>query len=230
MADVRTCEEEPERAGRCNTEASIEIARVAGRLGIPLVFVSTDQVFDGAGGWYAESAETSPVNTYGHTKADAERLILQECPTAVVVRLALVIGSSTSARPSGSDQVLRALATGIPPSLFTDEFRTPIHVVDAARIIADLALVHDRPRILHLAGPDRVSRYELGQYLARAAGLDASAIRTGTRSDVKATPRPADVSLDTSLLQSWTDNPPRSIEAAVAAAATEWAERGTERR
>lgn len=218
MADVRICEREPALAARCNTIATAHLASCAANLGSSLVFISTDQVFDGKRSWYAEDAPIGPVNVYGRTKADAEEAVRRALPEAAIVRLALVIGPSRAARPSGSDQVLRALREGQTPTLFTDEFRTPIHVADAARGIVEVAMASSRPPLLHLAGPERVSRYELGCCLAAAAGLDAGGIRAATHEEVQPWPiRPADVSLDTSLLRSWAAHPPRPLSEAARA-------------
>lgn len=211
MADVAACEREPELARRCNTTATSVIASCAANLGTTLVFISTDQVFDGSGSWYAEDAPIRPVNVYGATKAEAEEAVRRELSEATILRLALVIGRSRG-RASGSDQVIGGLRRGQAPTLFTDEFRTPIHVLDAARMIVETALARDRPRLMHLGGPDRVSRYDLGCSLARGVGLDPGLIRGATHAEVRPWPcRPADVSLDTSLLRSWTASPPRGL-------------------
>lgn len=211
MADVGLCEREPELARLCNTTATSVIASCAANLGTTLVFISTDQVFDGRRSWYPEDAPIGPVNVYGATKANAEEAVRRELPEATILRLALVIGRSQG-RPSGSDQVLGALGRGETPTLFTDEFRTPIHVGDAARVIVEAALAPDRPRLMHLGGPDRVSRHHLGCSLARGAGLDPGLVRGATHAEVGPWPaRPADVSLDTTLLRSWTASPPRGL-------------------
>ena len=44
---------------------------------LPFVFLSSDQVFDGTKGNYVEPDEVNPLNVYGQTKAEAERIVLQ---------------------------------------------------------------------------------------------------------------------------------------------------------
>lgn len=218
IADTAACEREPELALACNTTASVQIAASAANLGSSLVLISTDQVFDGSGSRYAETAPFGPVNVYGKTKVEAEIGVQRALPTAVILRLGLIIGPGTSDRRSASDQVLHTLRDGGSPRLFTDEFRSPIHVDDAARLIVEVGLADRPPPVMHLGGPDRLSRYDLGYSLATAAGLDPMLIRPSTHAEARPWPsRPADVSLDTTLLQTWTRHPPRPVREAVAA-------------
>ena len=74
--------------------------------------------------------------------------------------------------------------------LFTDEFRTPLHAADAARGLVDLLLCGVRG-ISHLAGHERVSRWELGQRFCTLHGLPSDPFRPVPRP----TGRPWDVSL-----------------------------------
>lgn len=83
-----------------------------------------------------------------------------------------------------------------------DEFRTPLDYATAARILVRLVEI-PAAGVLHIAGRERVSRYELMQRAARVLGLDANLVRANRRQDANlAEPRPADVSLDTSRLAS----------------------------
>ena len=89
-----------------------------------------------------------------------------------------------------------------PQVFFEDEFRTPIDYATAARTLIRLA-ENQAGGMVHVAGRERVSRYELMQRAARALGLDPDLVRANRRQDARlAEPRPADVSLDTSRLAS----------------------------
>jgi dTDP-4-dehydrorhamnose reductase len=56
--------------------------------------------------------------------------------------------------------------------LFTNEYRTPLHALDAARGLAELIALRRCPQILHLPGPERCSRWELGRRLCGLHQLD----------------------------------------------------------
>ncbi len=88
----------------------------------------------------------------------------------------------------------------MPQSLFEDEYRTPLDLATAARILIALAR-SDAEGIIHVAGNERMSRFDLIRRAAEALGLESSLVRANRRTDaILPEPRPADVSLDTSRL------------------------------
>jgi dTDP-4-dehydrorhamnose reductase len=168
------------------------VAHAAAALGARVVLVSSDVVFAGSPLPYDESAAPDPVSAYGEAKVEAERAVLNTCPDAVVARTSLILGDGESQH----EQMFRALARGGDGVLFTDERRCPVHVVDLARALVELALT-DLRGVLHLGGADAMSRLELGRLVARRDGLDPDALRPGRRADLP-DPGPVDVRLDSS--------------------------------
>ncbi len=182
-----------------NVEGTRQIAAWCGDRGRRLIFTSTDLVFDGERGWYKEDDPTGPVLAYGQSKAEAESPVLQ-VPGGVVARLSLLYGPTCAGRGSFFDRAVAGLIIREPQAFFEDEFRTPLDYRTAARILIRLA-ENQYAGVLHVAGRERVSRYEMIQRAARAMGLDPDLVRANRRQDAKLTePRPADVSLDTSRL------------------------------
>ncbi|MES2119084.1 MAG: dTDP-4-dehydrorhamnose reductase [Pseudomonadota bacterium] len=88
---VDEAEDEPERAMRINAEAAGEVAVAAAKLGVPVIQISTDYVFDGRGeGGYPEDAPTAPLGVYGRTKLAGEEAVRGANPRHVMVRTAWV--------------------------------------------------------------------------------------------------------------------------------------------
>jgi dTDP-4-dehydrorhamnose reductase len=197
VAAVDTCWRDPVRARRVNTEGTAILAELAEQTGARLLLVSTDLVFDGEKGWYREEDKPSPLSTYASTKADAETPVLR-IASGIVVRMSLLFGPSIVGRPSFFDSQLAALRARRPLTLFSDEWRTPLSLITAARAL--LAIVcSDARGTLHLGGPERMSRLEMGQRLAVYLGFDSATILAASRSSVPAAePRPRDTSLDCS--------------------------------
>lgn len=198
------CERAPALARLLNVSLPQEAARACLEHGATLVHVSTDMVFDGLAPPYEESAPPRPVSEYGRQKAEAETLVLQAMAGApqnlCVCRLALLYGPSATPERGGFFQTMAdALRQGAELRLFSDEYRTPLFVDDAARGI--LLAIEKGQGLLHLAGGQRVSRLEFGRLLARLMGdaepYGATRIRaiTQAEADLQA-PRPPDVSLD----------------------------------
>ncbi|WP_329143161.1 sugar nucleotide-binding protein [Streptomyces sp. NBC_01456] len=160
-------------------QGPIQLAMVAARYETRMVHVSSDAVFSGAQVHYDESCLPDPVTPYGAAKAAAETGVLAVHPKAVVARTSLIIGHGRSVH----EHIVHKLASGAcDDALFTDDIRCPVHVADLAAALLELAS-SDASGIHHLAGPDALSRHELGILIARRDGLDASRLPTGLRAD-----------------------------------------------
>jgi dTDP-4-dehydrorhamnose reductase len=190
---------DPERGRIVNVEATRRLAEWCARRERRMVYTSTDLVFDGSRAWNREDDPADPVLAYGRTKRVAEPSVLA-APRGLVARVSLLFGPSRSGRAASFDRTVAALRRGEPQTLFADEFRTPLDLATAARILVLLA-GSDVVGLLHVAGIERVSRYELILRAAKALGIDPAPVRANLQGDVAlAEPRPADVSLDTSRL------------------------------
>lgn len=184
--------------------APVRAAALAAQVGARFVFFSTDLVFDGRTGGYKEADRPAPLMAYGAMKAEAEVEVRVENRAAIIIRTSLFVGESgVMLRPAYECE---SLLRGQPVTLYRDEWRSPTHIDDVARAAWDLS-AHEYPGIFHVAGPDRMSRVELGKLLCQVFRLDASLLREGARP----ADRPKDTSLDcrrTTELLGWA---PRSI-------------------
>ena len=212
LSRAADCDRDPDLATETNAVLPGRIAAACARSGARLVHVSTDLVFGRepprAGG-FTEQDPVSPAGHYGRTKAEGEGAVLRAYPGALVVRLPLLYGDSGGRRLGASDSLLASVAAGQRPTLFEDEWRTPLFVGDAAVALVELS-ARDLSGLLHVAGPDRVSRWELGCAVLRSAGVDAPA-RRGTRAELDMAARAADASLDASRARSLLDAPLRGV-------------------
>jgi dTDP-4-dehydrorhamnose reductase len=205
MARIGDCFRAPERARQINVEGTQHLAELSAQSGARLIYLSTDLVFDGSQPPYREVDSPRPLSVYGRTKADAEPAITA-LQNGVVVRLSLLFGPSRNQRPGMFDSLTDALRTGRPITLFADEWRTPLGLSDAARALHNLARSVFTGTI-HLGGPERLSRLEMGQRLARYLRLSEEALVAGQRDGIPGSePRPRDVSLDSAL---WRSNFPQ---------------------
>ncbi len=194
MTAVSDCHAQPERAALLNHGATAALADAAAQVPARFVLCSTDMVFDGTAAPYDESATPRPLSVYGRTKRAAEEAVAGR-PGMVVARVPLMYGRPLSDRPTTFVQQLAAARAGTPLRLFTDEYRTPVALPDAADALLALAR-SDFEGVIHITGPERLSRYEL---VARAVALlriTTAQLVPISRLDVPAAePRPADLSL-----------------------------------
>jgi dTDP-4-dehydrorhamnose reductase len=206
---------DPTRARAINVEATRRISDWADRRGRRLVFTSTDLVFDGSRSWNLEDDPASSLLAYGTTKLEAEPFVLSSS-RGIVARICLLFGPSKCGRPYFFDRAIDAIRRGEPQTFFEDEFRTPLDLAMAARILIRL-LESNFTGLYHVAGKERVSRFELMSRAAQVLGLDSSLVRPNRRNDqALVEPRPADVSLDTTkLAQAFPDLIRPTIEVAL---------------
>lgn len=195
QSSPNVCQRSPESSHRVNVDAAVLLAKLCGDRAIPFVFTSTDLVFDGRRSPYREDDPVNPVNIYGEQKALAEAKILSHYPQAAVCRMPLMFGEAGPVAKSFLQWMLETLRSGQELALFTDEFRTPVSGEAAAQGLL-MALHQGISGLLHLGGPERISRYEFGQRLAQVMDLPRDLIRPCSQASVASVaPRPADVSL-----------------------------------
>ena len=194
----------PEEARLTIVEGTAAVADAAVRVAARLVHISTDVLFDGEHAPYREADGPDPIIFYGSAKADAEEIVAATVDDYVIVRTSLV--TDFDAPDPRTAIVLDALmaaqttggaATTAPLTLFTDEYRCPVLTADLAAALAEL-IDHPYRGVLNVAGPQRMSRYELGQRIARYYRLTMDGTRAGTVVG-SGLVRPRDCTLDTSL-------------------------------
>src|ERR1051325_2238178 len=159
LAHTPTAEKNPELARRLNVNVTALLAELAAD--IPLVFFSTDLVFDGRAGNYDESSPVNPLNVYARTKLESERLLLAN-PRHLVIRSALNGGVSPTGDRGFNEQLRRQFESGQTLRLFVDEFRCPIPAVITARAVWEL-IAKNQTGLYHVAGGERLSRWDIGQ-------------------------------------------------------------------
>jgi len=187
-------------------DAAVAAARAAVAGDARFVLFSSDLVFDGRTGGYTELSPVAPLSPYGRMKADAEALVRAEHAGAVVIRTSLLAGESgIMLRPAYECE---SFMRGQSVVLYRDEWRSPTHVDDVARAAWELSAL-EVSGVFHVAGPERMSRLDLGRVLCDLFRFDPALIREADRPES----RPRDTSLDsrrTAMLLGWT---PRSLTA-----------------
>lgn len=171
---VDAAEAEPDAAARANRDGPAILAAVCADVGIPLIHVSTDYVFDGMkGAPYNEADPTSPTAVYGATKLEGEQAVLAACPRAIVLRTSWVY----SAAGKNFVKTMLAAAQKTPTlRVVADQRGCPTSARDlAVAILAIVAKVRaewrdDYAGVFHAAGTGSTTWHGL----AEAVFADAS--------------------------------------------------------
>lgn len=138
--DVDRCEREPRWAAALNAEGTRNLALLAGERDIPLVYVSTNYIFDGhkpRGEGYAEDDPAAPLSVYGRTKLAGEEAVRQLVPRHAIVRTAQVY----AAQGRKFVQTMLGLADAGKTTIggVADQWGQPTYATDLAAGIAALA-------------------------------------------------------------------------------------------
>lgn len=170
---VDQAEVEQERAFRLNTHAVGVLAEVTAEMHIPFVTFSTDYVFDGeSNSPYVESDTPHPLNVYGLSKAEGERLALERNPRTLVVRTSWVLSRTHS---NFAIRILDAVATGEAVKVVNDQRGSPTVSGDLAAITA-AAVAKDASGFVHVSNYGEASWFELARAVVAAAGLDVDLV------------------------------------------------------
>jgi dTDP-4-dehydrorhamnose reductase len=211
------CEQEPEsaHAGIVVVTQNLVAGMAKYSPDCGCVALSTDLVFDGMHAPYREEDAVCPLGEYARLKAEAEAILLQS-EGWKVIRPALIYGLPATNGASFLGWMVSTLVQGNPLGLFTDEFRTPVYVMDLIQAMC-LFAVHEGPeRLLHVAGESRVSRWEMGEAVCREFDLPENLLVATTLQEKNLRHlRPADVSLNTWLLQQTLGLQPRSFQSGI---------------
>ncbi|MFJ7151560.1 SDR family oxidoreductase [Streptomyces sp. NPDC100445] len=201
-SDVTWCEDHPEEARSAHVAVAGTFAALAP--GARIVLISTDNVFAGDAPRHTESTPVAPANAYGRAKREAERALLALAPRAVALRVSLVYGHE----PSDAGKWLNffaacahRLSRGERVEAPDDHWTTPVLVDDVAAVTAALLRAeHPLPPVLHLGGPDRVTRAEWATVIAGALGAPPEMVAPVPRARTRYASRPVNACLGSELL------------------------------
>jgi dTDP-4-dehydrorhamnose reductase len=202
ISKTEACHRDPDAAIRVNVRGSERLAAACATRKIPLIFISTDMVFDGVNPPYSETSIPNPQTHYGKSKLAAEEAVRAKIPDATIIRSNLVYGRGLGWGTSFSEHIIASLKKEGSVTLFEDQYRSPISVRNLADVLLEM-VENPANKLLHISGPDRISRLEFGKRLAEVKGLESQNIKGNRMADLPLEiPFPADTSFDISLAKS----------------------------
>ncbi|WP_280341053.1 SDR family oxidoreductase [Nocardia neocaledoniensis] len=180
LVDLAAAQRDPDAAYAANVAPMPALLDAVDDAGAKLVYLSTDNVFDGTREFYDETALRTPINVYGCTKAAAEQRVLRR-DGHLVIRLPLMYGRSPA-----SDKFLARFTAPVIEAR-TDIVGTPLYLPALAPLLTDL---RDETGVIHLAGPEPISRYDLMVRVRDRLGAATRIVPTDIDSAPPDCPRP----------------------------------------
>jgi dTDP-4-dehydrorhamnose reductase len=216
LSDIDYCEANPQKAEAVNVASTLHLAELCRRTGARLVFFSSDSVFDGRKGGYRETDAPEPLNQYARTKVKAEKGIVEILANHVIVRPSLIMGLPVF--ESGNSflwRLIQSFKSGARIAFPDTEIRSPVDVITLSQATLEITLL-SFTGILHIAGNDRLSRYDMARRIARACGYPPDLILDSKPQVASGRAlRPADASLDNTRAKSVLTTPMKDFDEAL---------------
>ncbi len=170
---VDAAEDNVELCRRVNAGGTANIARVCKDLGIKMMYISTDYVFDGQGTrpWEPDD-ERNPLNVYGQTKYEGELAVTEALDQYFIVRIAWVFGVNGK---NFIKAVLNKAKTTDTLTVVNDQFGSPTYTYDLARLLVDM-IQTDKYGFYHATNEGICTWYEFACEIFRQAGVKVNVI------------------------------------------------------
>lgn len=186
-----------------NVNATKNLAGLCNNYNSKLIFTSTDLVYAGyRGSWLKEDAKLIPASLYAETKLIAEKKIKEANNNYLIMRLAFLYGYGLNNSTNHFEQMMKKLNRGEKVKLFTDQFRTPISLLETSKFFNILLDSNIKNEIINFGGKERLSRFQLGEIVCDVYEFDKSLLIPITMDNVPELPKVEDVSMNTEKLKS----------------------------
>ena len=158
---------------RVNAEGTENIAKVCKRLDLPMVYLSTDYVFDGEGErpWEPDD-ERDPLNVYGQTKYEGELAVERNLDKYFIVRIAWVFGVNGK---NFIKTMLNLAQNHDTITVVDDQVGSPTYTYDLARLLVDMIETEKYGRY-HATNEGLCTWYEFAKEIFRQAGVDVKVV------------------------------------------------------
>ena len=199
-SSVDLCEIDHDIANRLHIDTTKKIANICASINSKLIFLSTDAVFEGQlNKQYCETDIPNPINYYGKTKLEAEKIVLNTSSNNVVLRTSVIYGWHEKSR--FTNWILDYLKDGKPVDPFSDQFNTPTLIDDLVKVILKI-IDKNISGLYHATGKTCLNRYQFAILLAKRFSYDVSLIHSVTKLEKKQNaPRPISTCLDSIKLE-----------------------------
>lgn len=188
--DVDGCEREKEKCWRANVKGVEVLADLARRKNAHFIHYSTDYVFNGQDGPYAEDDRPDPLGYYGRSKLASENAIRKSETEFTIIRTCVLYGFGIRVKKNFFLWVWENLKNGQPIRVVTDQYNNPTLAEDLATG-TELVIREQVKGLLHIAGAEYVNRYEFAVKVAQHCGYPVELITPITSDQLpQLAPRP----------------------------------------
>lgn len=188
-----------------NVTATETIAKTVHSYGGYVLYISTNLVFDGSKPPYKTSDDPKPSNTYGELKLAGEKILIEHCPNAGILRLPLLFGQVEDLRESGVSSLLALLLETSGKKVVSNyEQKYPTSTYDVAMVCKQMIEHYEKQKtlsgIFHWCSNERFTKYQMIEVLSKVFRLPMAHIEASS-GPVGRHIQAYDCGLDTSKLE-----------------------------
>ena len=183
LTNVDLCEKNPELAYSINIGGMDNLVNAFKG---PIIHVSTDYVFDGEDGPYKEEDTTNPLNVYGLSKLESEKLLLDHSENSLVIRSNVLYDYSSKSEASFLNWVVDSLTQEKEINIVEDQWNNPTWTGSLA-VVIDRAIDTQLSGLVHWGDGDLVSRFDFANKIADVFNLKKSLIKPILTSELNQT-------------------------------------------
>ena len=210
LTNVDECEKKKHKANIVHIKLIEKISKIFDTKKVKFVQISTDHLFDGSKKYYSESSKTNPLNFYGLSKLNSEKIVIKKFLKYLIIR-GNFFGWGTKSRKSFSDWLLNNLKKKNKFTLFDDIFFNPLNLEIFIHIIFDL-IQKRKSGIYNLSSNKFLSKYSFGLLIADQFNLDKNNLQKGSIDNFKLVKRPKNMSLSNSKIIKELNYPKRKLD------------------
>ena len=166
---VDKAEDEKDLCIKINATATKHIVKCAKILDIPMIYISTDYVFDGTkDGKYTENDETNPINIYGESKLAGEKYVQEILDKYYIVRTSWVFNINGK---NFIETMLRLSKANNQLSIVNDQIGSPTYTKDLSRLLVDM-IETNKYGLYHATNEGYCSWYEFADTIFKLANIN----------------------------------------------------------
>ena len=182
--NVDKSETERELAWKINVKGIEYIAEAARVLDARIIHISTDYIFDGREGPYAENEKPHPLGYYARTKLASENALKISGVLYTILRTNVLYGAESNGKTGFVKWLVSSLREGKDVRIVTDQINNPTFVDDLVQAI-NKVIEYNKTGIYNIGGKEFLSRFEFSEIIADYFGLDKSLIKPITTDELK---------------------------------------------
>ena len=166
---VDICEDNWSEIKKTNIDITNNIAKVCNDMGVHMIHISTDYVFDGTEAPYTPESKTNPLQNYGISKLISEQRVVRHCPNHTIIRVPVLYSEYVKDLSDSAVTVIGKKILDRTKEYKEDNFsvRRPLYIEDLCPFIYDCTIEGSRG-IQHFGNPhDKVSKYIMSEMIAK---------------------------------------------------------------